>query len=180
MGVLRWDGESVYAFSTNTRDYPSDIAETARLKDGGWEPLPPAEFSTETYIISAVPKLTAWAGDRFLAWSGSGAEGKTLSFQPGEDVWIDIERIPLPPCEGQGEPVEADDGRIFAFGWCGPNAATFDQTNQTWSSFTVAGYPTARYTVWTGTVLINWGDTCCYGTSGPFTSMDAWRIDPSE
>jgi hypothetical protein len=177
-GVLRWDGEAVHAFATTTSDYPSDVAEAARLTDGRWTPLAPSEFSTETYIVSAVPKLTAWAGDRFLAWSGSGSDGKTLSFRPGDDAWTEMQPIPLPPCEGQGEPVQAD-GQVFAFGWCGPNAATFDHASETWESFTVTGYPTARTTVWTGTELLNWGDTCCYGTGGaPFTSVDAWRLEP--
>ena len=179
-GVLRWDGEAVYAFGTKTRDYPSDVAEGARLTEGGWEPLTPTEFSTETSIVSAVPKLTAWAGDRFLAWSGSGSDGKTLSFRPGEDAWTEIEPIPVPSCEAQGEPVQADD-QIFAFGWCGPSAATFDHASQTWRSFTVTGFPTARSTVWTGTELLNWGDTCCYGTGGaPFASMAGWRRDPTQ
>ena len=37
-----------------------------------------------------------------------------------------------------------------------------------------------RYAVWTGAEVLNWGDTCCYGTGGrPFTAR-AWRYTPPE
>jgi hypothetical protein len=180
IGALRWDGEAVYAFGTKTKSYPDDVAEARRLSDGRWQSLSSAEFSTETEIVSAVPTLTAWAGDRFLAWTGAGSEGKSLSLQPGHPAWNETDPIPLPPCDGQGEPVQRA-GQVFAFGWCGPSAATFDHAKEAWEPFTVTGFPTARYTVWTGTELINWGDTCCYGTGGaPFTSMNAWRRDPTD
>ena len=80
-------------------------------------------------------------------------------------------------CEAHGEPLAAE-GVVFTFSWCSPNIGVHDAETNTWSQATVGGSPTARYTVWTGDRLINWGDTCCYGSGGrPFTTQ-AWMYRP--
>ena len=177
-GALRSDGEEIYAFGAHLASYPADNElRVARLRDGQWQELPSAQFSTPEYNIPAQATLTQWASDRFVAWSGSGREGLTLAFTPDEDAWTEIARNPDPPCEGQGEPIQAGTA-IISFGWCGPTAAIFGASNGSWTPFEVTGYPTARYTVWTGTEIVNWGDTCCYGSGGqPFT-VNAWRKEP--
>jgi hypothetical protein len=177
-GVLRWDGDFVYAFGGTVSDYPAtNELNVLRLIGDEWERLPAVDFSTDDYVLGAVPKLTAWAGDRFLAWSDSGYDGRTMAFDPANDTWNETQSVPSPPCEGQGEPVSTNE-LVFAFGWCGPNLGTFDVESQTWSEAAVGGYPTARYAVWTGEQLINWGDTCCYGTGGKIFTVDAWKYQP--
>jgi len=109
-GVLRWSREAVYAFGATIETYPEgNELLVARLGDGRWESLASTEFSTETNINAAIPKLTAWAGDRFVAWSNSGQEGKTLAFQPVGGAWTEIAKVPVPSCEGQGEPSRRTD-----------------------------------------------------------------------
>jgi len=177
-GALRWNGEEVYAFGAHVASYPSDNELlVSRLRDGQWQQLPSAEFSTPEHNIAARAILTGWASDHFVAWSGDGRQGLTLAFAPDEGGWRQIARNPDPPCDGQGEPIQAYDA-IISFGWCGPNAAIYEPSNGSWTAFEVTGYPTARYTIWTGTEVLNWGDTCCYGTGGePFT-VRAWRSSP--
>ena len=109
--ALRWTGDHLYAFTG---------ARASRLnQEGGWEPLPVKDNGAED------PRLTAWAGDRFLAWTNDGAEGTTISYSPAEGHWTEAEPIPIPPCEGQGEPIQT--GETFAApGWCASNLASFD------------------------------------------------------
>lgn len=179
-GVLRSDGETVYAFGATVEDYPATNDLSAmRLVDDVWMNVPAVGFSTDDHTIGADPTLTAWAGDRFLAWSDSGLRGTTSTFDPATDTWSLAPDIPIPGCEGNGEPISTP-ATVFAFGWCSPDVAMFDGASGTWSEAAVGGYPTARYTVWTGNELINWGDTCCYGAGGtPFT-VKAWRFQPGQ
>ena len=100
-----------------------------------------------------------------------------MFFDPETGTWSRVGDVPSSPCEGQGEPASAD-GFVFAFGWCGSDVGVYDVGSETWETAVVGGFPTARYTVWTGEQLINWGDTCCYGSGGkPFTSA-AWSYTP--
>jgi hypothetical protein len=179
-GALRWDGASVYAFGATVNDYPStNELSVARLEGDIWEPLPVVELSTDEYVLGALPVLTAWTGDVFLAWTDSGFDGRTMALDPATAAWDTAQSVPSAPCEGQGEPVSAE-GLVFAFGWCDRSLGTFDGGSGVWTEVSVAGYPTARETVWTGEELINWGDTCCYGTGGePFTN-NAWRYRPGD
>jgi len=177
-GALRWNGVDVYAFGDHMSSYPQDRELLVlRLRDGQWQQLPSAEFSTTEDIVAAGATLTQWAGDRFISWSMSGQDGLTRGLVPDDDAWAELARNPHPPCDGQGEPIQADDA-IISFGWCGSNAAIYEPSNGSWTTFEVTGSPTARYTVWTGVEIINWGDTCCYGTGGQAFTVDAWRKEP--
>ncbi len=151
--ALRWTGDDLYAFTG---------ARASRLnQEGGWEPLPVKDNGAED------PRLTAWAGDRFLAWTSDGAEGTTISYSPAEGHWTEAEPIPIPPCEGQGEPIQT--GETFAApGWCASNLASFDPATGSWDTASVVGHPDARNTIWTGSELLNWGGACC-------DTVDAWR-----
>lgn len=177
-GALRWNGDHIYAFGTQLALYPANAELLAFvLDDGLWQSVSSVGFSTPEYNVEARPTLTQWTSGRFVAWSGSGHEALTWSFDPAAGVWTQTARNPDPPCEGQGEPIQAGDS-IISFGWCGPTASILDAETDTWTPFAVAGYPTARYTVWTGTEIVNWGDTCCYGNLGQPFSVDAWRVTP--
>jgi hypothetical protein len=172
-GSLRWTGEEVYAFGDNTQSYPDDRALRGAAWDGEeWRPLPTTDLSNETTYEAAESHLTAWTGDRFIAWSRSGEQAKTMSYTPGDDSWVETTPVPIPPCDGQGEPTLAGD-QVIAFGSCGSIAAFYNPALDTWTTARVLGYPTARYTVWTGDQLLHWGGGCC-------PSVEAWQYTPNQ
>lgn len=171
-GVLRWTGEALYAFADSLSSYPSETSlKGARLnQEGGWEPVVPAEFSTDDLIVGADATLTVWAGDHFIAWTSSGTDGKTLQLAPSDLSWSETEPIPIHPCEGQGEPTQPGP-LVTAFDACDSSIVILDSDTGAWTTSRVTGYPTARYTVWADAELINWGGGCC-------PTVDAWRYLP--
>ena len=176
-GALRWDGENVYAFGTVVFNPPnSEEMSTSRLAGDEWERLPDTEFAEEGF--SALAPLTAWTGQRFLAWGDSGEDGLTIEFDPSTDTWSPTEDVISAPCEAHGEPL-AGEGVVFTFSWCQLSIGIYDTETDTWSEAAVDGSPRARYTVWTGDTLINWGDTCCYGSGGQPFDTQAWMYEPS-
>lgn len=177
-GALRTDGVDVYAFGGSAGPWDNPLR-PARLEGEQWVQLPSVDLSTDNVTLGAVPTLTAWDGEKFVAWSDSGNEGKTVALAPNTPEWAEIGPIPVHGCEGLGEPI-AGAGGIVAFGWCDNSLAIHSSATGTWTQSTVPGYPTARYTVWTGSELINWGDTCCYGTGGAPFNVDAWRYRPPD
>jgi hypothetical protein len=171
-GVLRWTGDALYAFADRSNAYPLEsYLRAARLnQEGGWEKMPPAVFSTEDLIVAADATLTVWAGDHFIAWTSSGTDGKTLKLtQSG--MWTETDPVPIHPCEGQGEPTQPGP-MITAFDSCDSSIVVLNPDSRSWTTSKVIGYPTARYTIWAGTELINWGGGCC-------PTVDAWRYTPS-
>ncbi|MGA9595165.1 MAG: kelch repeat-containing protein [Acidimicrobiia bacterium] len=172
-GSLRWTGHEVYAFGDNKQAYPDERELLGAVWTGEeWRHLPTTDLSTETQYEAADARFTAWTGDRFLAWSGSGEQAKTVSYTPGDESWVETTPVPIPPCEGQGEPTQAGD-QVIAFGSCGSIAAFYDPAVDTWTTARVLGYPTARYTVWTGEQLLHWGGGCC-------PSVEAWAYTPNQ
>ncbi|MGH8944839.1 MAG: hypothetical protein ACRDVL_01660 [Acidimicrobiia bacterium] len=175
-GALRWDGENVYAFGTTVFNPPnSEEMSTSRLVDDEWERLPDTEFAARGF--AALAPLTAWTGQRFLAWGDSGEDGLAIEFDPSTDTWSLTEDVISAPCEAHGEPL-AGEGVVFTFSWCQVTIGIYDTQTDTWSEAAVDGSPTARYTVWTGDRLINWGDTCCYGSGGQPFDTQAWMYEP--
>jgi len=170
-GVLRWTGEALYAFADSVNSYPSDTAlQGARLnQEGGWEAIVSAEFSTDDLIVGADATLTVWTGDHFIAWTSSGTDGKTLKLTPSDPAWTETDPVPIHPCEGQGEPTQPGP-LVTAFDSCDSSIAVLDQDTGSWSTSRVTGYPTARYTIWAGAELINWGGCC--------PTVEAWRYTP--
>jgi hypothetical protein len=173
-GALRWNGQHLYMLGASAGSYPStNELSIARLDGDAWDPLPETSLSTDDLIVGARPQFTASDSARLLAWSDSGWDGRTMAFDPRADSWSEAPSVPIPSCEGQGEPLSASD-RLFAFGWCGSNVGIFDSKTQTWTSAAIDGYPTARYAVWTGEELISWSDTCCEGPASSY----AWSYRP--
>lgn len=177
-GVLRWSGEHVYAVGTEPARFTAVPLRIARLDAGAtaWDALSHMSLTTEELGISAAPELTAWAGGRLIAWTDAGTDGRVVAFDPEVDQWVPAAPMPLAGCEGAPEPLVLD-GRVLAFGWCG-GTAIHDPGSDTWIRVDPEVMGDARYAVWTGQEVINWGDTCCYGTGGaPFT-VRAWRHEP--
>lgn len=173
-GALRWTGADLFAFADQAYSQPLEGAplESARLnQEGGWEAMSPAEFSTDDSIIAADARLVGWTGENFIAWTAAGFEGKTLTLFPFDGNWTETDAVPFPPCDFQGEPIQAGD-QVIAFGTCGSLVAFLDPDTDAWTTTAVVEYATARYTVWTGTELLNWG--------GGYYTLDAWLYAPAD
>jgi hypothetical protein len=171
-GVLRWTGDALYAFADDGSDHPSGVAlGSARLnQEGGWDSIAPADFSTDDLIVGADATLTVWAGEQFIAWTSSGTDAKTMKLTPADASWTETDPVPVHPCEGQGEPTQPGP-LVTAFDWCDSSILVLHPDTGAWTTSKAIGYPTARYTVWAGPELINWGSECC-------STIDAWRYSP--
>jgi hypothetical protein len=113
-GVLRWTGSHLYAFGIEPV-FPERVPLVGtRLEGDRWVPLPPAELWTESHNIAASPRLTAWTGDRFIAFTDSASEGRILAYNPSTDTWEEIEPVPVGGSEGFPEPLEIG-GPILVF-----------------------------------------------------------------
>ncbi len=180
-GVLRWSGTDLYAVGAKTNDYPAPVPLVLAQLDraaASWQSLPEVGLSTESYNIGARPELTAWAGGLLVAWTDSGSDGRTVAFNAAAGEWMDIAPTPLHGCEAAPEPLILEQ-RVLAFDWCGTDAI-YDPATDSWTVARIDGNGTDRYAIWTGTGVIAWGDTCCYGTGGaPFT-VRAWRYTPPD
>ena len=176
VGVLRWGNGHLYAVGANVGDYPNRVPLLlAKLSDDGiWELLPEVGLWTAEYNLPAHPQLTAWVGDRLVAWVG---EGRTVAFDPDRGLWTRIAPSPLGDCEAAPEPLVLDD-RVLAFDWCGPSAI-YDPAADMWTVARINGSGTRRYAVWTGIEVLSWGDVCCYGRApGEWFTVRPWRLVP--
>lgn len=176
--VLRSNGDELYALASGP--YPEQIAlRGARSDDGGrtWSSIPPGELWTASYLVGADPTLTAWAGDRLLAWSHAAGDARTIAYDLTTHSWVSVDPIPIRPCEGQPGAIELDD-RALAFGGCGGPSALYDPRTATWTAVHLDGHGPSRYAVWTGTTVLVWGETCCYGTGGRSFTVRTWRYTP--
>lgn len=167
LGVLRWTGSEVIALGIAHFGPGLAPLQAARLQDGGW--LPTAASGTS----EVRPMLSAWTGSELLAWS---EDGIAYAYLPSEDTWQSRDPVPMAPCEGLAEPLEVLDRGVFVFAWCG-NDAFYDAGD--WTTVIIPDYGDARWAVWTGTEILNWGDTCCYGGGGIF-EVRAWRWTPPD
>jgi hypothetical protein len=178
LGVLRWNGTDLVALGALSGVYPDRVPlQGARLVDGAWEAIAEAGLWDETYNIGARPYLSGWAGDVLVVWTDSGSDaGRTLTYSPGADSWIETETVPVPGSEAWPEPMPIGDRLVvFHYG----RAAIYDSTTDSW---TVVNMPNVPYgeagrAVWTGDEILQWGEGCCYGTQDPSRNL-AWRYTP--
>jgi hypothetical protein len=85
-------------------------------------------------------------------------------------TWTETDPVPIQPCEDQGEPAQPGP-LVTAFDSCDSSILVLDPDIGEWSTAKATGYPTARYTIWAGAELINWGGGCC-------PTVEAWRFTP--
>lgn len=172
-GVLRFNGRNVVAFGVAS-SLPDRVPLLGvELLDGSWSALPQAELWTEQYNLPATPKLTAWFGDRFAAWTDSGRDGPLLELYPGGSTWTTASSLTIPACEGNGSPVNVESATLV-LSWCGDDEVVYHETGQR-EPVVVDGYGDSRDTIWTGEEFLSWGNTCCYGTGEPFM-VSTWRL----
>ncbi len=162
-GVLRWNGHHLYIFGVEGFLPEIDQLKLARLDSDAWS------LVSTLQIVHPVPMLSAWIGDRFVAWND---EGVAFESDPTDPIWIRSEPIPISGCEGVGDPLELVDSALI-FGWCGSDAY-YDTAVARWQAVELPGLGSGDHSVWTGSEVIHWGDATDAGGVG------SWRLVFSE
>jgi hypothetical protein len=171
--VLRRFGTDVVAVAKARTDLAVARLDTPTMR---WVQLPGIDLSPPGYRADVVPRLTAVSGNRLLAWTTMGRDGRAAALELNTGTWTEIAAVPVASCEGAQTPLPAADGRVLVFGSCG-GGALWDPDTGTWRALDLDGKGDGRTAAWVGNVVHNWGDTCCYGTvSDTFESAAFWRL----
>ena len=152
---------------------------SARLDAGldAWSRLPDIDLTAGSYLNCGLPQSATWAGGRLIVWGDNGVDGATAAYDARLADWVEISPIPQAGCDFWQTPISLDADSFVAFGLC-DDASLYDASADSWTPVLLPGVGSDRYSEWTGTDIITWGDTCCYGTGGrPFT-VDAWQYAP--
>lgn len=173
-GVLRSGQGTVVALAV-VEGSESEIASAVWDElTGTWRPLP--DFVNGGSFPATPLDLIVTSSvrnGRLLVWNQAGLSAATSLVAP---EWQVLDAIAIDTCEGTGQPIDQDD-LLVAISWCGADAV-FNDLDLSWQSIELPGWGDRYTTVWTGTELLSWGDTCCYGTGGaPFT-VDPWKWTP--
>lgn len=137
-----------------------------------WRDLPTVDLSTDTYAdCGTADQIGVW-GDRIVAWESR--EHPTKAVDWATMSWTVIDRIPLPGAEGTSGWLRLDD-RLLVPLWgmgavLGPDGV--------WRSVELPGQGSGWDMVWTGSEVLMWGATCCYGAGNTPFRIDAWRWRP--
>ena len=164
-------------------------------------PLPPVPINAPAGTDPTGSIDSAWTGAQLVVWNV--ASNEAIAYDPTHDEW---DHLPRPPLEGDRGVLRSNGTHLYAIG--APSVthparvplalAQWSDDDQTWQALpeieqgtetlNIGARPdltawagnTLLYAVWTGAEVLNWGDTCCYGTGGrPFTAR-AWRYTPPE
>ncbi len=119
------------------------------------------------------------AGGLLVRWRpGPGmGSGTTSVFDPRTGRWQTAAAPPLHGCEGGQHALELHNAKVIAFDSCGPSAL-FDPATMHWSQLSLA-LTSGDYTAATGTGLLGWGATCCFGDGTNQTSVRGWAWNPT-
>ena len=120
------------------------------------------------------PTANQWAiiEDSIIVWEDE--KLPTVRFDPIANSWDEIASIPAPGTEGPGGAVVLDGTVIAMVG----GSAIYNPETDSWGPVQLPGSAFAPDMVWTGTELLMWGGTCCYGTGDSQFTIDAWRWTP--
>ena len=144
-----------------------------------WEPLPEVEVGSSTRHGCVIPETIALLDDRLFVWDTAAEETSTMAFDFATGSWTLIETLPLHGCESFPTPLTTE-SRLLVFDYCDSNAAVLDPATDRWTLVQPPGRVGNGDTVWTGTEVLMWGDSCCYGTNSPLSRVDAWRWRPED
>lgn len=175
-GVLRNGQERVVALAV-VGDSGSEIAATVLDElTGTWRPLP-GIIIDGAFPASRLELIanTSVRNGRLLVWGQSGFSAATTLVDP---EWQQLGTIDIDGCEGTGQPIDQD-GLLVAISWCGADAV-FDDADLSWQSTSLPGWGDRSTTVWTGSELLSWGDTCCYGGGATPFAVDPWLWTPPQ
>ncbi len=176
-GALRATSDRLYAVGTTAyTGVPLLIARANLRVSDGWTRLEDGTLSTsENVVPDADPQWSATVSDgRLVAWS-IGLPDTAIELDPNTERWSDLPPHNVRSCEGAPGPV-AMDNRLLVQS-CG-SSTVYNSTTDSWMQIDLADAAIEPSTaVWTGSELISWGDTCCYGTGGAaFEPNTAWII----
>lgn len=175
-GVLRSDQGFVVAIAVGSENDSQIRASVLDALTDTWRPLPDLEIdgASPPSLRDLISKSSVRDG-RLLVWNQTGLSAATSLVEP---EWQELGAIVIDDCEGTGEPIDQD-GLLVAISWCGTDAV-FDDADLSWQSVRLPGAGDRSTTVWTGSELLSWGDTCCYGTGGARFGVDPWRWTPPQ
>lgn len=137
-----------------------------------WTEVPAPDLATEVFSDCSYPNQTAVLGSDLVVWDNE--SHPTLRWDG--TTWFEVDTIPLGGMEGPQGPVRLGNDRFLVPQWRA--GAIFDGATNQWTAVTLPGMGITHDMVWTGTEVLMWGATCCYGAGDvPFTN-DAWRWSP--
>jgi hypothetical protein len=176
-GVLRVLGGQIVALGTTSYSGSPLLAAVADTGRESWTRLPDGEFANDSSVPSTDPRWSGAAGGRLVVWSVSSA-GAVVALDPERGTWEELNHHALPGCEGAPGPVPI--GGRFVASSCGITAI-YEPVNDEWRLTDLGDFGVAEGEgVWTGTQLLSWGGTCCYGSGGAaFQRNIAWRFAPT-
>ena len=138
-----------------------------------WTEIPAPDLATPQYSDCSYPNQTAAVdGSDLVVWDDE--THPTLRWDG--TAWFEVDTIPLGGTEGPQGPVPLGSDRFLVPRW--GVGAIFNGVTNLWTEVALPGLGEAHDMVWTGTEVLMWGATCCYGAGdAPFT-IDAWRWTP--
>jgi hypothetical protein len=176
VGALQVVGSDLVALGavSSTRS-PLQVA-SADLSVGSWQRLP--DGPVDQYGNPFNPRSSVGLDRVLIAWqAGPGQPEATLALNLGTGEWQSRSPHELPACEGWWAPQEIDDGLLASS--CGVTVR-YQASQDAWQQVDIGELEVnGRDTVWTGSEIMSWGATCCYGTGGsPFQPNVAWSYTP--
>jgi len=176
IGALRVVGEDLVALGvTRYTGSPLQVA-VADTSRATWRALPDGNFPQDGIVPDFDPRWSTGLDDVLFAWSQSRADA-VLALDPQTGEWQTLSPHELPSCEGAPAPQEVEDGLVATS--CGVTAS-YTASQDAWQRRDIGDLVVRDdETVWTGTEIVSWGTTCCYGTGGsPFEPNIAWSYEP--
>jgi hypothetical protein len=138
-----------------------------------WQGLPPAATASLEYADCAGPHQIAAVPGGLLIWEDR--LHPTLRYHADDNAWVEAETTPLHGSEGAGGALGIDDRNLVPdYG----RGAIYDGGTGDWTPVVLPGDGHDLEMVWTGSEVLMWGATCCYGAGAVEFTIDAWRWTP--
>lgn len=176
IGALRVVGEDLVALGVARYTGSPLHAAVADPSDASWIRMPDGSFPQDGISPDFDPRWSAGLDDVLIAWSHSRPDA-VLALDPRGGGWQTLSPHELPPCEGSPAPQEIEGGLVASS--CGVTAR-YEASQDAWQRLDIGDLAVSGGdTVWTGTEIVSWGTTCCYGTGeSPFEPNIAWSYAP--
>lgn len=176
IGALRVVGEDLVALGVARYTGSPLQAAVADPSGASWIRVPDGSFPQDGIVPDFDPRWSAGLDDVLIAWSQSRPDA-VLALDPRAGEWQTLSRHELPSCEGAPAPQEIEGGLVVSS--CGVTAR-YEASQDEWHRLDIGDLAVSGGdTVWTGTEIVSWGTTCCYGTGGsPYEPNIAWSYAP--
>ena len=160
IGVLRLDGNTLVGVAADLSRYPARVPLLVGVLESDqerWTEFEPIPMWTGDRNFAASPILTAVVDGRLLVWTEFGNLGPTKLVELSDGSAKAAAEIPLAGCDITPQPLQLEEV-VVAFGWCGDYGAVYDPTSEAWAAVDLPGLGDGRYSVWTGSELLSWGE----------------------